>query len=59
MAGGHHGRAGHHAAALVGRGYLRDDATVLTLYRLLVGEIALGTLQINSYVKLRLVQVKE
>ena len=59
MADGHHGRAGHHAAALVDRGYLKDNATVLTPYQLLMGEIAMGTQQINGCVKLRPVQVRK
>ena len=59
MVGGHHGRIGHHAAALVDRGYLKDNATVLPLYRLLMGEIAQGTLQINGFVKPRRVQVRK
>ena len=57
MADGHHGRVGHHAAACVDRGYLKDYAIVLTPYRRLVGEIAQGTQQINGCVKLRPVQV--
>ena len=59
MVDGHHGRVGHHAAALVDRGYLKDYAHVLTPYQPLMGEIAQGTQQINGCVKLCPVQVRK
>ena len=59
MAGGHHGRAGHHAAALVGQGYPKDYAAVLTPYRLSMGETVMVTQHIYGFVKPRRVRVRK
>ena len=46
MADGLHGQVGHHAAALVGWGYPKDNVPVLTPYRSLVEGTAMVTIEI-------------